>query len=397
MKKSIQKAAILLSVLSVCSARAEDADRFRPYLRFHSGDVEPLWGVDDHWAFGLGANFNLNWGAELSIENFEQNLEPNGYGHLGEVSAWQFFPELRLRKPVLNGKLVPYLIAGVGPAFLQLNDKQSGAEGHSIDVEGMTVAVAAGAGIEYFLADNVAFGLEGRYVWMNPIQGKIDGDSFDVDLSAPTFTFGLRVYFDENQPTPLRLADREQPNRFYVGARVGGSWLADRAITRHVDLEPEEAAWGDINQTGGLLLGADFGPRIGIEISADSYEHRMVAGDTELGEYGMGMVVPQLRLKFPSANRRWAPYVTAGIGVAYAEFNDARDGIADQVSAEGLYPALRFGAGVEYFVASNFSFMADTAWNYTWSHKVSLGDRSASGDFSTISATIGMRIYLFNF
>src|SRR5262245_49907914 len=64
--------ALVLVIISagMIGARAEDSDRFRPYFRFHSGDIEPLWGVDDHWSLGFGANFNRYLGAELAFDYY---------------------------------------------------------------------------------------------------------------------------------------------------------------------------------------------------------------------------------------------------------------------------------------------------------------------------------------
>lgn len=389
--------------LAVCclavAATAQDTDQFRPYLRFHSGDVEPLWGVDDHWSFGLGANFDATFGAELSLENFERDWDYGPIGTLAEVSSWHVLPEFRVRKPLFGGRLVPYLLAGIGPTFIQLNDKKPASEGHSVRAEGMSFTVAVGGGIEYFLADNVAFGLEGRYLFVNPIDGKVDGDSVDVDLSAPTFTFGLRVYFNETHPREINPVEPAHRNRFYTGVRVGGAFLTDSSMAANVDLEPEESAWGNVlNQTGGLLLGADLGPHFGLEISADSLEYRFVTDGQEMGEYGMGVVIPQLRLRFPVRGTRWQPYVATGVGVVYGEFNDRRSKFdASEIRAKGLHPAIRLGAGLEYFVASNFSFSADAAWVYSWDHSVRFDDLSGKGDFSVLTATLGFRVYLFDF
>jgi hypothetical protein len=52
---------------------AEDADRFRPYFGFQSGEIAPLWGVDDLWSVSLGANFNKHLGAEMNVGFFEHD------------------------------------------------------------------------------------------------------------------------------------------------------------------------------------------------------------------------------------------------------------------------------------------------------------------------------------
>lgn len=393
---------ILLTLIALPGrARAEDADRFRPYLRFHSGDVSPLWGVDDLWSFGVGANFNQNWGGEVILDFFEREYELSPYGTLGEVSAWNFVPEARLRFPLLQDRLVPYVIAGIGPSFLQFNDRKKSGYGLDIDIEDMSFAVAAGAGVEYFIADNVTFGLEGKYMWVNPIDGTVEGQTVDVDVSSAIFTFGLRVYFDENQPQPLATEDERDPNRFYFGVRVGGSVRTDDEWTSGVSIVPEPSALGGtVNQTGSLVLGADFGENWGIELTADSLEHGIRIEDYgTIGEYGMGVVIPQLRLRYPLQRGRWVPYFATGVGIAYGEFNDGKEaGAGLKVDTSGIYPALSVGGGIEYFVVRNFSLSADARWVYTWGHEIDIADVvSGSGDFSMVQFSLGFRVYLFDF
>ena len=397
---------LLLGLTFLCGtpwagrARAEDADRFRPYLRFHSGDIEPLWDVDDHWSFSLGANFTRLLGAELTLDFYEQDERRAPFGKVGEVSAWNVVPYARLRYPLLKDRLVPYVLAGIGPSFLQFNDRKPKAFGAEVDIEGMTFAVGAGAGLEYFIADNVTFGIEGKYLWVNPIAGTVNGETRNVDLSAPMFTFGLRVYFDENTPRPLATQDPARPNQFYFGWRVGGSVMTDRDWTSGVSWVPEPAAKGQVGQNGSLALGANFGENWGVELTADSLEPSLhLSGVGTFAEYAMGAVIPHLRLRYPLGRGRWVPYMMAGVGITYAEYNDVKPpGATYQVKAKGVYPALGVGAGLEYFVIRNFSLNADVRWLYTWDHEIEIADTlKGTGDFSAVQFNIGFRVYLFDF
>ncbi len=382
--------------------RAEDADRFRPYLRFHSGDIEPLWGVDDHWSFSLGANFNRHLGAELTLDYFERDRDLEPYGTLGEVSAWNVVPYFRLRQPMLKDRLVPYLVGGIGPSFIQFNDRRAkpALAGKAIDIEGMTFAVGAGVGLEYFIADNVTFGIEGKYLWVNPLESKVGGETLDVDMSSALFTFGLRVYFDENTPRPLATQDPGRPNQFYFGWRVGGFVMTDRDWTSGVSWVPEPSAKGQVGQNGALALGANFGENWGVELTADSLEPSLhLTGRGTFAEYSFGAVIPHLRLRYPLGRGRWVPYVMAGAGLTYSEYNDAKPpGIGLQVDAKGIYPALGLGAGLEYFVVRNFSLNADARWLYTWGHEIEIKDTlKGTGDFSAVQFNLGFRVYLFDF
>ena len=397
---SVRAVALLLSVLPVIRSAGEDADRFRPYLRFHSGDLNPLWGVDDLWSFGFGANFDRRLGVELSLDFFERDSTLSPFGKLGEVSAWNVVPQVRLRFPAAGDRLVPYFVGGVGPSFLQFNDRKEGAFGLDIDIEGMTVATSAGAGLEYFIADNVTFGIEGKYLWVNPIEGEVDGRALDVDVSSAVLTFGLRVYFDENRPRPMPTQEPVYPGRFFFGVRLGGSIQTDAGWGSGVRLEPEVSAWGrTLNQTGGLMLGADFGRSVGVELAADIVEHSIdLKGRGTIGEYSTGFIVPQLRLRWPQARGRWVPYLSTGMGLAYAEFNDLKEnGQGLRVDAKGVYPAVTVGGGIEYFVTRNFSLNADARWAYTWGHDLGIENAlRTSGDFAVCLLNVGFRVYLFD-
>ena len=392
--------ALLATAAAACVGQAEDADRFRPYLRFHSGDISPLWGVDDMWSMSVGANFNRHLGAELTLDYFERDEEYGTYGTLGEVSTWNVIPYFRLRYPTLKDRLVPYVLAGIGPSFLQFNDRRPKLGDTEIDIEGTTFAVGAGVGLEYFIADNVTFGIEGKYIWVNPIDGTVDGQNLDVDMSSTVFTFGLRVYFDENHPRPLATASDPKPNQFYFGWRVGGFVMTDTDWTSGVSWVPEPSAKGDIGQNGSLAFGANFGENLGVELTADSLEPSIALdGRGTIGEYGMGAVLANLRLRYPMSRGRWVPYVMAGGGITYAEWNDAKAaGNGLDVDSKGIYPAVGVGAGLEYFIVPNFSLNADARWLYTWDHEIDITSvASGSGDFSAFQFNIGFRVYLFDF
>ena len=375
--------------------RAEDSDRLRPYLRFHSGDIAPKWGVDDLWSLSLGANFNKHLGAEMTVDFFERDYDYPGLGTLGEVSAWNFVPHFRLRYPLLRDRLVPYTLMGIGPTFLQFNDGRSST---AVDIEGMTFAAAAGAGLEFFIADNVTFGIEAKYIWINPIDGKVDGQTARVDVSAPVFTFGVRVYFDENHSRPLSEPGGPWVNRCYVGLRVGGFMLTDDHWIPGVKLTPEAASIGNMNMIGGLGLGVDLGQNWGGEITVDSLETGIAMENVgTVGEYGMASVIPHLRLRYPLDRGHWVPYFMSGVGLVYGELNDVKPVASDlELHAQGFYPAFSIGAGVEYFLLRNLSFSADVRWLYTWGHEFRAGETMrGNGDFSTAQFTVGLRIYLF--
>lgn len=390
--------ALLWGILASPCLYAEDADRLRPYLRFSSGDIEPLWGVDDHWSLGVGLNFNRYVGAELA---FDYYLKDWGRPEtIGEASSYHLLPELRLRYPLFKDRLVPYLIAGAGPSWIQGKDVKSSGFNQAVSLEGYSVSIAAGAGVEYFIADNVTFDLEGRYLWVNPIDATVNGRSQSVDLSAALFTFGLRVYFDENNPRLLVTQEPEPVSRLYFGVRAGADFLTDGRWVSGVRLRPEQAAWGDVaSQTGGLLLGTDLGRNFGIEIAGDHINHSIdVDGLGPVAEYGQGWVLANLRLRLPIG--RWVPYFYAGAGVTYAEIKDYKPVSAGlTLESDSFHPAMNVGAGVEYFVTRNFALNADARWAYTWNQGFGIKNYlpKTNGDYSFFAVTLGFRVYLLDF
>ena len=280
------------------------------------------------------------------------------------------------------------------------NDRKPDAYGRQVSAEDATLTVVAGGGIEFYLADNVSFDLMGRYFWMQPITGSVDNQPVDVDLSAPTFTFGLRIYLDQNHPRPrLSKAEEEAPSRFYFGVRTGYSVFTDSSWTSnsHWETEPQalDHTW---NISGGLLLGMDFGHNWGVELSVESIEYRISTDEFgQIGEYGMGMILANVRYRMPSDDGRWVPYVGAGLGMTYGEFNDRMPNGANlDVKAKGFYPTIGLVAGVDYFLLRNVSFFADTNWNLSWGHSIDIPGTSISGkgDFSNLMFHIGFRVYL---
>ena len=385
---------LLAATLLGGTASAEDADRFRPYFKFYSGDVEPLWGIKDHWSLGLGANLNRYAGLEF---NFDYYVKDWGQPEVvGQASSYHFVPELRLRYPMLKDRLVPYFLAGVGPSWIQSKDGIPTMP-HS-DATGWSWAASVGGGIEYFIQDNISFGLEGRYNFVQPIDGTIGNRTVPVDLSAALFTFGLHVYFDENHPQPFYYEQTEPGARLYFGARLGADILTETSLGSGVKLDPEQAAWGGAGgQTGGVLLGIDWGQHLGVELAGDSLNHIInVESFGQVAEYGQGWVTANFRLRFPHG--RLTPYLYAGPGICYSEVKEAKaPANGYNLSGSKWSPAANVGGGVEYFVTRRFSINADARWAYSWDHSFEMSNVvSTKGDFSVFAATIGFRVYLFD-
>ena len=377
---------------------AEDGPKPRAYLHFRAGEISPRWEVDDHYGISLGYNFNRILGVEFAVDSFERELELDGVGTIGEESVASFVPQLRVRYPVLKDRLVPYVVMGAGPVVLQLNDRQKDGFGRDLDGDMTRAGLVVGGGLEYFLADNIAVGFEGKYLWMDEVDVMVDGVAYPKDLSSFMGALSLRVYFSENHPRPLVEEAPPSPSRLYFGVQYGGAVLTDERITSNVKLEAEASAWGGLfNQVGGIRLGADLGSNWGVDFALDVTEGNMVVDDLgAVGEYSLYPALIQLRLRQPLGRGRWVPYFLAGGGIMYAEFNDKKEpGRNLDVDAKGVYPALGVGGGIEYFVARNFSMNLETRWIYSWDHAFTLGTGpEEKGDLSVFQAQLGFRLYL---
>jgi len=190
------------------------------------GESAPFSRVHDSVGFTFGANLNRYVGLELTMDSYDLFVVPLGLGDIGELGVMTFIPQLRLRYPLMNDRLVPYAIAGVGVALMQFNDPKQ--DGLSLTVDGKIAGVLAGsigAGIEYFIADNIALGVEGKYMVSNMRTLEIQGNEpFRMNINAALTTVQLRIFYPELHPPASFVESGEPgPNRFYIGLRAGGA------------------------------------------------------------------------------------------------------------------------------------------------------------------------------
>jgi hypothetical protein len=158
-----------------------DTDELRGYLYFMGGDtfffddkfgsgvtLEAPGDFNATLGGGLGLNFSEHWGAEIQLVNSEPNINLSGIGKFAEFSNFSVLPMVRFRWPFLGGRLVPYLSAGVGVTFNDINDARStidefGVAGAvrapSVEVTETSVAGSVQLGVEYFLNHHLSFGI----------------------------------------------------------------------------------------------------------------------------------------------------------------------------------------------------------------------------------------------
>jgi hypothetical protein len=125
------------------------------------GDLN--WGLGG----GLGVNLGGHWGMELQLLNTDPNINFDVQGKFAEMSNFVVLPQLRYRWRLRGGRLVPFVTAGLGATFNDINDRRTVvdqyAEGARYtpvpDVEGSSVVGSVGVGLEYFLSRHLSFGI----------------------------------------------------------------------------------------------------------------------------------------------------------------------------------------------------------------------------------------------
>jgi opacity protein-like surface antigen len=396
------------------TAWAEDTDDLRFYFGLRVGasflqDREPVGGgllIEDTTrnvtGLAVGVNLNRYFGVELSGDYQFQGLRIPGRGKLGEYGMFSLIPQVRLRYPLLEGLLTPYLIGGIGVGFNQFNDPEPPAEGLRIRTTTAAPVAAVGGGIEYFIADNIALGVEGKYLfdrWHElEIENLVDGGRANFD--AILLTGGVRLLFPETPAARRIRAPYAGRARFYVGARLGAAIPVNDEIADGVRWTPSYNAVSSglgVNRLIGVVAGLNIGDYWGVELLAQGYTPQLELRGTDVrfGKYAVYSFLPQLRLRYPILDGRLSPYLLAGVGVAYGEFAHPRPASVElePVGGEGYAVAATAGAGVDYFVARNVSLALETSYLYARIPGFELRGQSLQVNADAALASLGLRIY----
>jgi opacity protein-like surface antigen len=386
--------------------QTNETTRIRPYVHMRSGEFDTVWGVQDMWGFGVGADLNRHVGLELVFDTYEKDFDPFGT-KIGEQSLLSLVPQVRLRLPLADDKIVPYVIAGAGIGWYDFNDPTADGYGSNVDAQGTKLVVSAGVGIDFFINRNVAFNLEGKYMWMDTLDVTVDGVPGTYEMSDFVGTFGFRAYLDDDKALALADAREEAPLRIYFGAGFGAGFITDGDWIPGVTLKPESASIGTAGQSVELALGANFGRHFSFELPVDYYEsvihlNGLGGKDGGVGEYSTYALVPNLRFRWPIKDGRLVPYLMAGFGGTYSEVNDRYDPGAGNpqipVDSKGFAPAYAVGGGVEYHFNPDVSLFGQVKYIYSWNNKIEVNNMGEqSGDLSWLHFQIGFRLNLLSF
>lgn len=388
---------------------AAAADTVRgPYLGLRLGghlllDADVGAGLDiteRHSLYGVsvGVDVGRHLGFEVAADFFEPDLQASatrrpGLGSVGEVGMATLLPQLRLRYPLLDDRLVPYLVAGVGASFTQFNNRKRDGFGRSIHAEDTALAWTVGAGVEYFVASNIAVGAEARFVGRGTHDIEVDGDTRRAELDSLLVAVAARVYLRDGESARFDAGPaRRAP---FLAIRMGGARLVNRRIARGIDarLDNNDLLPG-MNNVLGFAIGMDLGRVVAVELAGDGYEVNLaVPGLGTIGEYAITAFLPQVRLRYPVLDGRLLPSVLLGVGVTFTEFND-RKPPADtlDVSGSDFSPAGVLGAGVEYLIARNIGVGVDVKYVISRGHHIRIDAARERANLDTVSVTAGLRL-----
>lgn len=355
------------------------------------------------FAVGVGFNWGRYFGLEASGEFYESDLNDLSTGNkTGEYTVVTFLPQIRLRYPLMDDRLTPYVVGGAGVALTEFNDRTPAGSEPGVNVfKGVEISFiySVGGGLEYFIADNLALNFEAKYVF-HDADATVNGVSTTADLDSLLLSGGLRLFF----PGPQKAAPTRPPSaadwwnfdgsqlRPYLGLRLGVPYILDNQITPGFDLPTEER-----QQLMSGSLGFDLNRHWGVEFFVNHYETDVNAtGMGKVAEFAIWNFGSQLRVRYPIMEDRWVPYLIGGVGAGSVEVNDRTvlgvSGMVPRFSADSFAPIFTLGAGIEYFIADNFALGLESKYLYH-RNDVEVGGVKQEVNIDAILTSLGLRIY----
>jgi len=383
--------------------REELLSEIRPYLHVRVGtdfltepDAPPDLELEtDSGSPAAGLSLGVDLGRHLGVEaalDYHKTalLRPDG-NKLGDYTLARATAEVRWRRPVLQDRFVPYLLAGVGAGLGEFSGREDftfDGGGNDLDLIGV-----AGAGFDYFVADNIALTAQAKYVF--GFEPEVNDSGVDRPLSgdAIELSAGLRVYADHlgrRVGPPLPDAGDTDRRRGYLTLKGGQAIFTDTETVPGVEIETLSGLYGE----GGL--GVNFNRHWGAEFDVN-YTRAQLASPVlgEITGYPVFTYTLLGRYRYPLLGDSLVPYVVAGGGIGFGEVGDrdqpftATRFSGDQDSS----PVAAIGAGFDYFIEDNFSIGLEAKYTTLFETDVAVAGVPATLSPDFLAVTAGVRIY----
>ena len=391
--------AIATMLWSTDPAAAQDSDQPRLYMGVRIGESNPITKANDVAGVSLGANFDRYLGFEFSLDAYELFLDTSQYGRAAELGIEGLLPQVRLRYPLLDDRLVPYVLLGGGLAIAQINDAKVPTEwANSGSLTSLRAMGAFGGGVEYFLSNDITFGVEGKYYLTGRKTYDAGGEKEVVDMNAGVLTFGLRLFYPEIGVGDGRVGEARSAVRPYANVRFGGALRMAGDVFDGIHTEPEQSMLGsNFDPYYAVGVGVTFGRWFDVEISGQNYELRLELPGGGSAEYAVFPVLVQPKLHFPLEDLHVDPYVLVGVGFDNAEVNDSGSS-GQKVTGNALGIIGAFGGGIDYFVTSDIAFGLEAKYVVSRGHTLQLDDGpELDGNLDSLFLSLGVRAYLAEF
>ena len=385
----------LALLVAALPARGEDSAERRYYLQVRYGDLIPgLSDATDIIGVSVGANLGRYWGLELALDDYDTKVED-----LSEVGVLALVPQVRLRYPLFDDRLTPYLAGGAGLSITQANDQRRPVSWPDGKTEVHPAGSLAG-GVEYFVADNIAVGLEGKYLFSGDVRYTDDstGQTSTTNSSAGFLSIGFRLFYPELHAEENAAAARAATARFYLGIPLGAALLIDLEPFAGVHASPEQPLLdSNFAPLFGLAVGAAIGRYLAVEIEMENYELSLTSDQFgKLGEYAVFPLTLQPRLRYPLLEDRLEVSAMAGVGAELAEINDrGKDPSIAAVDADDVAVIGIFGVGIDYFPLNNVSIGAEAQYIVSRGHGMRIDNGPVlRGNLDAFTLSIGLRVFL---
>ncbi|MFO0996602.1 MAG: outer membrane beta-barrel protein [Alphaproteobacteria bacterium] len=344
----------------------------------------------------VGADWGRYWGGELSLDTFESDIKSPTFGKLSDYNIWTAMANARFRYPIPSYRLQPYAVVGIGTTIAEANDRN--VLNSNLQFNGpldTSFVAGVGVGLEYFLAENIALGVEVKHRFLTHSHVQFQGTSERLNLDSTAFSVGLRMYLDDGPgataPTwlPTKAADSDE-FRGYLALRSGGGFVPDGSTDVGVSAQ-SSGVW-----LGSFALGANFNRYWGAEFAAD------FAPGTELkaapfgkvAKYTYWTLLGQMRARYPMWNDRVSPYLLLGGGIGAAEVNKRRVSFQDFPLNGGTTtsPVAAVGAGFDYFIARNLAVGIEAKHIVPFRPEITVAGQTSKVHLDPVFLTAGVRV-----